>query len=137
MLFAASVAEDPRAVPVLCCWAPDLEEGDEDFACGGLVGAEALAARAAADLEELALLRVAVCAALKAAATGRVAVVVVVVVARHIGPCCGSRNRGMVDIVFEVIRTWSETWLEILCLAERWPHFQDIVVSSDPHPVVV
>ena len=78
MLFAASVAEDPRAVSVLCCWAPGLEEGDEDFACGGLVGAEALAARAAADLEELALLRVAVCAALKAAATGRVAVVVVV-----------------------------------------------------------
>ena len=109
MLFAASVAEDPRAVPGLLCWAPDLEEGDEDFACGGLVGAEALAARAAADLEELALLRFAVCAALKAAATGRVMVVVVVaavVVARHIGPCCGSRNRGMVDIVFEVIRTW-------------------------------
>ena len=106
MLFAASVAEDPRAVSVLCCWAPGLDEGDEDFACGGLVGAEALAARAAADLEELALLRVAVCAALKAAATGGVVVVVVVVVARHIGPCCGSRNRGMVDIVFEVIRTW-------------------------------
>ena len=89
---------------VFCgCWADAAldfaeEEDGLDAGCGCLVGADAFAARAAVDFEELALLPPGAGRAVLAATT-----VTRPVVPRHIGPCCGSRKRGIVDIVFEAI----------------------------------